>query len=204
MLAIVDYGLGNLRSVEKALEFVGYRSMITHDKEEIMQADGIILPGVGAFRDAIACLKQLDLIELLWENAQANKPMLGICLGMQLLFDYSEENGCYEGLGMIKGGIKKIEGQLKVPHMGWNEIIVKKEHPLLKDLPKDAAFYFVHSYHAVVEDQNNLLATTEYGQELTAVVGKGNILGAQFHPEKSSLIGLQLLKNFGELVEKCS
>jgi len=200
MIAIVDYGMGNLYSVSKALERLGVNYFLSSDTSELKKADGFILPGVGSFKDAMHILTELELVEFLKEEAENGKPILGICLGMQLLFEKSEENGLTNGLGLLKGEIKKIPSQsLKIPHMGWNKLVFHHEHELLKELNEDYV-YFVHSYYAAT-DKDVILASAEYGVQVPAVVGKGHILGTQFHPEKSSKLGMAILKNFLSIVE---
>lgn len=203
VIAIINYGMGNLRSVQKGLESVGCQAFITSDPQEIQRAKGIVLPGVGAFADAIESLKENGLIPVIHEAIRAGKPFLGICLGMQLLFEYSEENGLHQGLSIFKGGVKRLSSGLKVPHMGWNQLKFKRESPILKDVPEGTACYFVHSYHVIPDEQEVVIATTEYGQEVVAMVARENVFGIQFHPEKSSKWGLRILKNYGELVSTC-
>lgn len=202
LLAIIDYGMGNLRSVQKGLESVGIEAWVTADPETILKARGVVLPGVGAFADAMDNLQKLGLIPVLEEVSQARKPLLGICLGMQLFFAYSEENGFHRGLGILQGGVKRLPPGLKVPHMGWNQLEIKKESPLVRGIPQGTACYFVHSYYAVPEE-DIVIATAQYGQAIPAIVGRDRVFGIQFHPEKSSRWGLQILKNYGELVRQC-
>lgn len=204
MIAIIDYGVGNLRSVEKAFQFLGYEAMTSNDKDFIQKADAVVLPGVGAFADAMSSLKTTGLDELVYQLIDSQKPFLGICLGMQLLFDYSEEGGNPEGLGILRGGIKLIpdRGILKVPHMGWNKLTITKENQLFKDLPVDPYVYFVHSYYLEAADRDNVIGTTTYGIEIDVAVNKGNIYATQFHPEKSGEVGLKILDNFGKIVYK--
>ena len=195
-IAIVDYGMGNLHSVSKAVERLGYQPLVT-GREELLAADGIILPGVGAFGDAMEQLREASLDSVMKEAAESGKPLLGICLGMQLLFSRSEEHGKYEGLDILPGSVVRFAGgDYKVPHMGWNSLQFKKrEHPLFAGL-EEGHVYFVHSYHVLPEVQADLLAVTDYGQPVTAIVGRGSVYGMQFHPEKSGELGMSLLRNF--------
>ncbi|KOP65642.1 imidazole glycerol phosphate synthase [Bacillus sp. FJAT-18019] len=196
-IAIVDYGMGNLHSVSKAVERLGYKPLVTGEREEILAADGIILPGVGAFGDAMEQLRETSLDAVMKEAAESGKPLLGICLGMQLLFSRSEEHGKNEGLNILPGSVVRFpDGDYKVPHMGWNSLQFKKrEHPLFAGL-EEGHVYFVHSYHVLPEVQADLLAVTDYGQPVTAIVGRGSVYGMQFHPEKSGELGMSLLRNF--------
>ena len=197
MIAIIDYGRGNLFSVEKALVKLGADAIVTNDIEQIRRADKVVLPGVGAFGDCMNTLKNAGLIPVIQEAATSGKPFLGICLGLQLLFEHSEESPGISGLGIFKGTIQKIVApKLKVPHMGWNSLKLKNSTPLLAGLPENSYVYFVHSFHAVPEDASIVTAVTEYGGELTAAVGKDNVQAMQFHPEKSSSVGLKILENF--------
>jgi glutamine amidotransferase len=202
MIAIIDYGVGNLFSLTSSFKYVGLDAIITSDINEIKKADKLILPGVGAFGDAIKKLKDTGLDKVIIEEAQNGKPLMGICLGMQLLFEKSYEYGEHEGLGLLKGSVVPMQGyiekSLKVPQIGWNKLIFKKESPLFKYINDGDFVYFVHSYFAKDCDQS-LLATTEYGKELTASVAYKNIMGCQFHPEKSGEVGLKILKAFGEI-----
>jgi imidazole glycerol-phosphate synthase subunit HisH len=200
MIAIIDYGIGNLRSVQKALELLKIKAVITSDKEVILKSKGIILPGVGAFPDAMVNMKKNELDKVLKVCMVEEKPILGICLGMQLLFDESEELKDTKGLGFIKGKIVKIPGGVKIPHMGWNNINIEKKCPLLDGVENGSYVYFVHSYYAQVESIDNLNATTTYSEKLTAVVSRENVYGVQFHPEKSGRAGMKILENFGELI----
>ena len=205
MIAIIDYGVGNLFSLQSSLKFIGVEARVTNDIEEIRKADRIILPGVGAFADAIAKLRQSGMDKVVLEEAAKGKPLLGICLGMQMLLEKSYEYGEHEGLGLIKGSVKPIapmigEG-LKVPHIGWNALIFpkeKKKSKLYQYINEGDCVYFVHSY-AGVDCDRNVTARAEYGAELTASVESGNIYGTQFHPEKSGEAGLKILKAFCEL-----
>lgn len=204
MIGIVDYGMGNLFSVSKALERLGADYFISADQHKLLQADALLLPGVGAFRDAMERLPA-DMIK---EFAATGKPLLGICLGMQLLFEQSEEHGLTEGLGLLPGRVRRfpgrtLDGELyKVPHMGWNRLEFVKESPLLKNLEEDYV-YFVHSYYVNAENSSDvLLAKADYHEQVSAVVGRENIFGMQFHPEKSSKLGMALLGNFLKMVEE--
>lgn len=196
-VAIVDYGMGNLHSVSKAVERLGYDCLVTGDREQIMAAESIILPGVGAFGDAMRQLRSSGLDEVVKEAAAAGRPMLGICLGMQLLFETGEEHGKHAGLGLLPGSVVRFEPRdgYKVPHMGWNRLeFVQPEHPLLAEL-EEGHVYFVHSYHALA-DAKDLLAVTNYGHPVTAIVGRDRVFGMQFHPEKSGELGIRLLGRF--------
>lgn len=200
-VAIVDYGMGNLHSVSKAVERLGYESLVTGDAERILAADSVILPGVGAFGDAMEQLRASGLDVVVRQAAAAGQPVLGICLGMQLLFSSGEEYGTHTGLDMLPGSAVRFAPRdgYKVPHMGWNKLIFQQpDSPLLKGLV-EGHVYFVHSYHVLVERESDLLAVTEYGHPVTAIVGQGNVFGMQFHPEKSGELGMQLLSNFLKL-----
>ncbi|MBQ9942375.1 MAG: imidazole glycerol phosphate synthase subunit HisH [Christensenellaceae bacterium] len=195
MIAIIDYGMGNLRSVQKACEFVGHKAIVTSSPTEIEEASHVILPGVGAVRDALYNLKEKGLWQSALDAAHSGKPFLGICLGMQMLFDRSLENGCYDCLGLIGGQVVPFDVKgLRVPHMGWNSLSVK-ENPLISQGEKYV--YFVHSYHAADVAEENIIATSHYGYPFVAAVQKGNIFGCQFHPEKSGDVGIEIIKNFG-------
>ena len=201
MIAIIDYDAGNLRSVEKALLSLGEMPVITRDRKTILKADKVILPGVGSFGDAMGKLKQYDLVDVICETVDQGTPFLGICLGLQLLFERSEESPGVEGLGILKGEILKIpetEG-LKIPHMGWNSLMFQNQGRLFKGLEEHPYVYFVHSYYLKAEEESIVKATTQYGVTIHASVEKGNVFACQFHPEKSSRAGLQMLKNFAEL-----
>jgi len=204
MIAIVDYGVGNLRSVQKALERVGATAVVTSDPAALDAAQGVVLPGVGAFGDGMDHLRARRLVEPVLRQVEGGKPLLGICLGMQLLFEQSEEMGLHQGLGLLPGRVVRFPGsELKVPHIGWNQLRTMGSRPvmaLLQDIPDGAYAYFVHSYYAAPAEPGDLLATTEYGLEFASVVGRGQVYGAQFHPEKSQDVGLQLLRNFARLV----
>ena len=204
MLAIIDYGVGNLFSLQCSLKKIGVDAVVTKDIDVIKNADRIILPGVGAFGDASRKLKESGLVDVITEEAQKGKPFLGICLGMQLLFEKGYEYGEHDGLGFLKGNVVALEGkipsELKIPHMGWNGLDFKKDSPLFKYINDGDFVYFVHSYYATDCDEDTL-ATSGYGIPVTACVGKGNIYGCQFHPEKSGEIGLKILKAFCEIGE---
>lgn len=196
-VAIVDYGMGNLHSVGKAVERLGHQVIVTASQAELEAADGVILPGVGAFGDAMKQLSQTGLDKVLQDVAKRGQPLLGICLGMQLLFDESVEHGNYEGLGILPGKVVRfVEGELKIPHMGWNKLQFKAEKDALLAGLEEGYVYFVHSYHVLPTDRADLLAVTDYGHEVTAIVGRGNVYGMQFHPEKSSELGMALLESF--------
>ena len=201
MIAIIDYGVGNLFSLISSLEYIGVESVVTKDEQVIRNADKIILPGVGAFADAIRLLRQTGLVPLLEEQVASGKPLLGICLGMQLLFERGMEYGDHSGLGFVKGEVCPIADDapqgLKIPHMGWNKLDFKKQSPLFKYINEGDYVYFVHSYHA--KNSDAVIATSNYGIDLTAAVQNGNVYGAQFHPEKSGETGLKILKAFAEL-----
>ncbi|GAA4864390.1 imidazole glycerol phosphate synthase subunit HisH [Paenibacillus vulneris] len=198
MIAIIDYGMGNLHSVSKAVERLGYEAVITSDEQQIMAADGAILPGVGAFGDAMEHLRESQLDGVVKRYAESGKPLLGICLGMQLLFSRSEEHGSHEGLNLLPGSVVRFRGSYKVPHMGWNRLQFVQSSPLFKGI-EQGHVYFVHSYHVQPEQPSDLLATTDYYQQVTAIVGRNQIYGMQFHPEKSGSTGMKLLGNFLEL-----
>jgi glutamine amidotransferase len=205
MIAIIDYGMGNLYSVSKALERMNVDYIVSNEEAVLEKADGYILPGVGAFKDAMAILNESGLTTFIQKIVADGKPLLGICLGMQLLFDESEENGVTKGLSLLSGKVVKIPettngSTLKVPHMGWNELQIENQSPLLSEINGGYA-YFVHSYYVDSEQSDSLLATADYGVDVPAVVGKGNVYGTQFHPEKSSDLGLAILKNYINIVE---
>jgi glutamine amidotransferase len=206
MIAIIDYDMGNLRSVEKALERVGAEAVVTRSPDVIKGASHVVLPGVGAFSECMKKLEGYGLVEPVIRSIESGKPFLGICLGLQLLFEESTEFGLHRGLGMIKGkvirfpsGLKADGGELKVPHMGWNAIRKEKPSPLLKDVPDGSYFYFVHSYYAACEDAQVNLTTTNYGVDFVSSIAADNVFACQFHPEKSQKMGLKVLKNFKDL-----
>ena len=201
MIAIIDYDAGNLRSVEKAIEAIGEKAVVTRNRDEILSADKVILPGVGSFGDAMGRLYEYGLADTLHEVADSGKPFLGICLGLQLMFESSEEGPGVKGLGLLPGNIVKFpekEG-FKIPHMGWNSIDVKEGSRLFKGVSNNSYVYFVHSYYLQAENENDVAATTEYITHVHASVEHDNIFACQFHPEKSGDVGLRILKNFCEL-----
>ena len=198
-IGIVDHGMGNRRSVEKALERVGARVALTADHDALRGADGLVVPGVGAFAAAMRAMRELGLDELVVERAGAGTPVLGLCLGMQLLFDASTELGGDRGLGLLPGEVVALAPEppsLKVPHIGWNEVAFTRASPLLEGLGEHAAFYHVHSFVALPDDEGEVLGSGDYGGPFTSIVGRGDVYGVQFHPEKSSAVGLRLLANF--------
>ncbi|MBI5326850.1 MAG: imidazole glycerol phosphate synthase subunit HisH [Deltaproteobacteria bacterium] len=220
MIAIIDYDMGNLRSVQKGFERAGHPCIITRDSKEISNASHVVLPGVGAFKDCMDNLKNYELVDPILLAIKSGKPFLGICLGLQLLFSESEEFGRHEGLDVIKGKVKKFQVSsfkfqenetkttstcnlqpttLKIPHMGWNDIKIKNRPPVLKDIPDGSYLYFVHSYYVVPKDDSVIATTTSYGIDFASSICKDNIFACQFHPEKSQKIGLQILKNFGAM-----
>lgn len=203
MIVVVDYGMGNLRSVHKALEKIGLNVKVSSQAKEIATAAGLVVPGVGAFGDCIKNLKKLDLLNTIAEFTKSGKPYLGICLGMHILFETSAEAPDIKGLGIFKGTVKKFPATVKIPHMGWNQIKINDQNPgsknLLKNIPDNSYVYFVHSYYPEPEKVDIIAAETDYDISFASLVSKDNVWAAQFHPEKSQQLGLQILKNFGEL-----
>jgi imidazole glycerol-phosphate synthase subunit HisH len=197
MIALIDYGISNLRSVQKAFEHLDTEVTLVDTPDRLAQADRLILPGVGAFPAGMKGLQERGLSEPIKQAVREGKPLIGICLGMQLLFDSSDEMGDTAGLGLLPGKVTRMVGSgLKVPHMGWNQLNVAREHPLVRDLVSGSYAYFVHSYGIYPDDRSIVLATTDYGGPFASIVGHGNIYGLQFHPEKSQAVGLELLRNF--------
>jgi glutamine amidotransferase len=205
LIAIIDYGMGNLRSVQKGFEAVGVEAIVTSDSKKILSARSVVLPGVGAFKACMDNLEKFDLIDTVKKSVQSGKPFLGICLGLQLLFSQAEEFGSVSGLDILKGkvvGFKDAPNSvdpLKIPHMGWNNVEVKPSHPLFDSVPNQSYFYFVHSYYVVPEDKATVATTTNYGVDFVSGIHYENIHAFQFHPEKSQQLGLTVLKNFSRL-----
>ncbi|HHZ06064.1 MAG TPA: imidazole glycerol phosphate synthase subunit HisH [Clostridiales bacterium] len=205
MIAIIDYGAGNLQSVVKALNFIGCDTVITNKKSDILNADGAILPGVGSFGDSMNCLNNSGVKETIFDFIDTGKPLLGICLGLQLLFPSSEESPDIKGLSILDGTVTKIpncNGQLKIPHMGWNSLEIKNSGGLFKGISGNPYVYFVHSYYLHANDRNIVTAQTEYGTSIDASVQYKNVIATQFHPEKSGNVGLQMLRNFVDMTKQ--
>ncbi len=201
-ISIIDYGMGNLRSVQKAFEHIGAQAVITTDPETIEQSPAIVLPGVGAFGDAMRNLREAGLDAAIHRVVEAGKPFLGICLGQQLMFETSEEMGQHQGLGLLRGHVRRFpDSELKVPHIGWNQIHIRREDPLLAGVESESFAYFVHSYYVEPQDEEVILATTDYGIDFASIVGRDQMWGIQFHPEKSQDVGLRILENFVRVVE---
>lgn len=203
MVVIIDYGRGNLKSVYNALKFLNIDCIISSNKDDLINATGLILPGVGAFKDSMNSLMESGLIDTIKEECAKGKPLLGICLGMQMLFDKGYEDGETTGLGLLKGEVVKMEPieEVKIPHIGWNNLIFSKNDPITKDLNLGSYVYYVHSYHVINCTSYDLIAFSNYGGvKIPGIVRRENIIGAQFHPEKSGEVGLQILKNFGEMI----
>ena len=203
MIAIIDYDAGNIKSVEKAFMALGQDVVVTRDKQVILSSKGVVLPGVGSFGDAMGKLQDFDLVETIHKVVEKNTPFLGICLGLQLMFESSEETPGVEGLGILKGKIVRIPdaGGLKIPHIGWNNLSYPNEGRLYKGIPEDSYVYFVHSYYLQAEEAEIVKATTKYGVEIHASVEKNNVFACQFHPEKSSAVGMKILENFVSVVK---
>ena len=201
MIAIIDYDAGNIKSVEKAFQYIGEDTVVSRDKDVILSADKVVLPGVGSFGDAMAHLREYNLVKVIKDVVAEKKPFLGICLGLQLLYESSEETPGVEGLGILKGKILKIPEQegLKIPHMGWNSLHLQNDGRLFRGIEQNPYVYFVHSYYLKAEEEETVKATTEYSVKIHASVEKDNVFACQFHPEKSGDLGLQILKNFAEL-----
>ena len=196
MIAIIDYGVGNLRSVEKAFAATGCDAVISGEERELRQADRLVLPGVGAFANCMRSLREHGLTELVCELVQEGTPLLGVCVGMQMLFEASEEFGHTAGLGFIKGHVRRFDNELVVPHVGWNQVQQRRSHSLFEGISDDSFCYFVHSFYCEPADNDAVIGETEYGIRYASVVAKGNICGVQFHPEKSQAVGLKMLSNF--------
>jgi glutamine amidotransferase len=202
-IAIIDYGMGNLRSVQKAFEKVGHSAMITNDPAAVAKARKVVLPGVGAFEDAMHELRQRNLVRPVLDAIESGKPFLGICLGLQLLFDVGYENGCHKGLGVLRGEVVRFElpDEYSVPHMGWNQLDIARRPPVLKDIERGTYVYFVHSYYVKPQDADVIATTTDYGGQFCSMIWKDNVVASQFHPEKSQAHGLKILRNFASLSE---
>ncbi len=199
MIAVIDYGAGNLRSVTNAIARLGYPAEVTSRSEDILRAKAVIFPGVGAGGDTMASLKKLGLTDSIQQVVAENRPLLGICIGLQDLFSGTEEGGWHECLNIIPGRVKKLPPGLKIPHMGWNQVKQKSSHPVFKDIPDESDFYFVHSYHGEPEDKSVVIAETDYGISFCSAVARGNLVATQFHPERSGELGLQIYENFFRL-----
>jgi len=201
MIAIIDYGMGNLRSVQKAFEKVGHQAVVTSDPARVAAAEKVVLPGVGAFEDAIAELRRLGLVKPVLDAIDSGKPFLGICLGLQLLFDVGYENGRHKGLGVLRGEVVRFQlpKGFTVPHMGWNQLAIRRPAPILRGLDEGAYAYFVHSYYVVPADRNVIATETDYGGPFCSMIWRDNVFATQFHPEKSQSDGLKILRNFAEL-----
>ncbi|CAB3389865.1 imidazole glycerol phosphate synthase subunit HisH [Kyrpidia spormannii] len=200
MIAVIDYGMGNLHSVAKGFAKVGVEARVTSDPRAVVEADGVVLPGVGAFGDAMFNLRHLGMLDAIRRVVKEGRPLLGICLGMQLLFSESEEHGRHVGLHLIPGKVRRFQGDFKIPHMGWNDLtICRPDHPLVDGVKNGDFVYFVHSYYAEPQDPGVVVADTDYHVRVPAIVAKDQVMGMQFHPEKSSDIGLRMLRNFADL-----
>jgi glutamine amidotransferase len=204
MIAIIDYGMGNLRSVQKGFERVGVAAGVTRDVEAIARADGVVLPGVGAFGACMDNLREYGLVDVVRRVVERGTPFLGICLGLQLLFEESEEFGPVAGLGLLRGRVVRFrdtgDAELRIPHMGWNQLRVRQTTPVLRDVAEQSFVYFVHSYYVEPADPAIIAATTDYGGEFVSAIARDNVFACQFHPEKSQTIGLSILRNFGAVV----
>ena len=201
MIAVIDYGMGNLRSVQKGFEKVGHQATVTSDPAEVSRAEKVVLPGVGAFEDAMAELRRRGLVDPVLAAIDSGKPFLGICLGLQLLFDTGFENGEHEGLGVLRGEVVRFElpAEYSVPHMGWNQLSIARRAPILEGIDEGTYFYFVHSYYVVPRDPGVIATMTDYPEPFCSMIWRDNLFATQFHPEKSQADGLRMLKNFAEL-----
>ncbi|MGD9126441.1 MAG: imidazole glycerol phosphate synthase subunit HisH [Planctomycetia bacterium] len=200
-IAIIDYGMGNLRSVQKGFEKVGAQAHITSDPDQVAEADKVVLPGVGAFEDAIAELRKKNLVQPVLDAINSGRPFLGICLGLHLLFDMSYENGEHQGLGIIPGRVVRFElpREYSIPHMGWNQLLIRRKAPILDGLDEGTQVYFVHSYYVVPDDREVIATETDYPDPFCSMIWRDNVFATQFHPEKSQAEGLKILKNFSTL-----
>lgn len=201
MLAVIDYGAGNLRSVANAITSLGYRASITSKPEDVLKATAVILPGVGAAGDTVTSLQKLGLADAVRQFIDEGRPLFGVCIGLQIMFTGTEEGGWHRCLGVIPGHVKRLPPGLKIPHMGWNQVKQKSGHPLFKGIPDNANFYFVHSYYAEPEDKSVIAGETEYGISICSVIARGNLMATQFHPEKSGEWGLRMYQNFFNLAK---
>ena len=198
-IAIIDYGVGNLRSVEKAFTSQGIDAIVTSDEQILRKADKLVLPGVGAFAACMDGLRKHNFDRLVIEATQSGKPIIGLCVGLQMMFDEGHEFGIHKGLGLLPGKVVRFPEGIHVPHIGWNQVEFKQDHPIFRGLPENPFFYFVHSYYCVPDDPTCILGETDYGQTYASICGRDNIVGVQFHPEKSQGMGLRLLKNFAAM-----
>lgn len=199
MIVIVNYKMGNLRSVQKALEKLGFSAIVSSHPEDVERAEKVIVPGVGAFGAAMRNLQEMELVEPIFQAIREGRPFLGICLGMQLLMEESEESEGIKGLSVFKGKAKRIRANVRVPHIGWNSLSIRKACPILKGIPDGEMFYFVHSFYLALQEEDIIVAETEHGERFPSVIHRDNVFGVQFHPEKSSFWGLRILRNFAEL-----
>lgn len=198
-IAIIDYGVGNLRSVEKAFTSQGIEAVVTGDEKILRAADKLVLPGVGAFKACMDGLRSRGFDELVLDAAKAGKPIIGLCVGLQMMFEEGHEFGVHKGLGMMPGRVVKFPDKLRVPHIGWNQVGFRQNHRVFSELPSETFFYFVHSYYVETPDASCVLGETDYGMRYASICGRDNIVGVQFHPEKSQTAGLRLLRNFSEM-----
>ena len=196
MVVIIDYGAGNLRSVANAVSRLGYEPKVTARPDDVLDARAVILPGVGAAADTMASLERLGLVPAITQFIAEDRPFLGVCIGLQILFTSTEEGGWHECLGIVSGRVRRLPSGLKIPHMGWNQVKQKTSHPVFDGIPDEANFYFVHSYHVEPEDKSLVAGETEYGIPICSVIARGNLIATQFHPEKSGEVGLKLYDNF--------